>query len=79
MPHPRIPKVNFASITMGEVEDLKLLCTAYAAELGPLETPQEQPAYLRRSPPSCQVVKRAIGRRRKSGDSGTADQLSLMP
>jgi excisionase family DNA binding protein len=50
---PRIPKVNLATITMGEVEDLKLLCAAYAADLESLETPQEQAAY-------CEGVLQAV-------------------
>lgn len=42
---PRIPKVDLGSITMDELAELKRLCSAYAADLEFLESPQEQAAY----------------------------------
>ena len=42
---PRIPKIDLGSITMDEVNQLKTLCAAYAADLEDFPTPQVQIAY----------------------------------
>lgn len=55
---PRIPKVDLGSITMGEIENLKLLCAAYAADLESLETPQEQGAYCEGVIEAARVLKK---------------------
>lgn len=38
---PRIPNIDLGSITMDEVNQLKSLCAAYAADLDDLQTPPE--------------------------------------
>jgi excisionase family DNA binding protein len=54
---PRIPKVDLGSVTMDEVEQLKTLCAAYAADLEDFPTPQEQAAYCEGVIQAARLVK----------------------
>jgi excisionase family DNA binding protein len=58
---PRIPKVDLGSITMVEVDQLKKLCAAYAADVEALETPQEQFAYAEGVLEAARVVTKLGG------------------
>ena len=56
---PRIPKIDLGTITMDEMDQLKILCAAYATDLEDFQTPQEQIAYgegvLEAAPAACRV------------------------